>query len=91
MWEIVGAITAIIAVGVTITLFFINRTEKKKQKRIAEYEARKTAREKERELKDELRMANFRGGLTEEIASILNLKLSGYETNEEARASYTKI
>ena len=65
--------------------------ESKKKNRIAKYEKRKDEKEKERELKDELRMANFRGGLTEEIASILNLKLSGYETVEEARASYTKI
>ena len=65
--------------------------EKKKQLRIEKFQAKKIKDEKERDIKDELRMANFRGGLTEEIATILNLKLNGYETKEEARASYTKI
>jgi len=36
-------------------------------------------------------MANFRGGLTEEISNILNLKLSAYETNDEAKESYKKL
>ena len=87
MWEIIGVIAGVLAFFIA-TLAYL---EKKKNKRIVAYEKRKDEKEKERELKDELRMANFRGGLTEEIASILNLKLSGYETVEEARASYTKI
>ena len=87
MWEIAGVIAGILALFIA-TLTYL---EKKKNKRIVAYEKRKDEKEKERELKDELRMANFRGGLTEEIANILNLKLSGYESVEEARASYTKI
>ena len=87
MWEIIGV--AIAAVALFLSFWAI--MERRKVKRIKEYEERKDLKEKERELRDELRMANFRGGLTEEIANILNLKLSGYETNEEARASDIKI
>ena len=91
MWEIIGIMAGVVvAITATITLIW-TLMEKGKQKRIAEYDEKKLKQEKERDLREELRMATFRGGLTEEIATILNLKLSGYETKEEARESDTKI
>ena len=91
MWEVIGIITGIFMLLLSAFGLWISTQEKNKQKRIKEFEEKRQLKESERELRDELRMANFRGGLTEEISNILNLKLSAYETNDEAKESYKKL